>query len=182
MPNPGGGPRGRDECSRCKILELRELLAEEANRARELVSAARRMTGAILEQDMSGIREAAAAEAELVREIEALEERRISWVARWAEERGAAPKESRGLTLSDVLARLSPEEAAEIRQTADELVKALDELRTVHRQNADLLSYSLAHVQVLLVASTGEAESHGVYGRDRRKPEVQPRALVDWRV
>ena len=180
MPYPGGGQAV--ESAACDIRELQALLGEQLERVVELLAVARSKTEAILDQNAARIQEATAAESRLVQEIQALEERRAAWVSRWAEAEGHSPEGPGGVKLSEVLARYSSEQAEPVQRTADALADALEKLLRVNRQNADLLYYSLAHVQTLLDALAGESGSHGLYSPDRRRAEAQPRALVDWRV
>ncbi|MFO7319217.1 MAG: flagellar protein FlgN [Clostridia bacterium] len=179
MARPGEGPV-REVAAR-ETGELSSLLEQQAELVSQLLSVAREKTRAILEQDSGAIQEATAAETRLVQGIQALEERRLQWVDRWAKARGFSP-EGRSVTLSDVLSQVTASEAASLRSAADALAGALEELLQVNRQNADLLYYSLAHVQALLGALAGDPASSGVYSPAARRGDVQPQALVDWRV
>lgn len=175
-----GGGRASDIATG-RVQELHALLVEQAGLVSQLLSVARQKTAVILEQDTAGIQEATAAESRLVQEIQAVEAQREAWVAGWAREHGVEPQ-GRGVTLSDVLARLPESDAAPLQKAAETLAGVLNELLRVNGENADLLYYSLAHVQTLLDALAGEPASHGVYGPDRRRADAQPRALMDWRV
>src|SRR5690606_18314607 len=150
--SPGEGPV-REVAAR-ETGELSSLLEQQAELVSQLLSVAREKTRAILEQDSGAIQEATAAETRLVQGIQALEERRLQWVDRWAKARGFSP-EGRSVTLSDVLSQVTASEAASLRSAADALAGALEELLQVNRQNADLLYYSLTHVQAILGALAG---------------------------
>lgn len=165
----------------CDGQLLHALLQEQTEVTRLLLDAAQQKRDALLERDTARIESAVAYEAELAERLQALEDQRAAWVADWAAaQRGGG--EEQALTLSDVLSRLSADQAEPIRQTAAALAQAALELERINQLNADLVYYSLAHVQTLLSALAGEGETGGLYGPHAQKGDAPPRALVDWRV
>lgn len=161
--------------------QLHALLKEQAEVVSLLTRAASEKQSGILEKDSVKIEGAVAQETELAQRLATLEERRAMWIADWA---ASLPgiEGGDGLTLSDLLPHLPPEHAGSIQEVAGQLMEAVDELHRINQQNADLVYYSLAHVQTLLGALAGSDQSSGLYGPGAQKGDAQSRALVDWRV
>lgn len=164
----------------CDGQRLYALLQEQTEVAKLLLGAAEELRDGILERDLAKIEAAVARESELSDRLNALEQERAAWVAQWAAAHHLSAEPAPAL--SDILARFSEEEAEPIRQAAAALQEAAFELHQVNQLNADLVSYSLAHVQGLLSALAGDGETGGLYGPHAAKGDAPSRALVDWRV
>lgn len=161
-------------------MRLRELLQEQTEVVILLTRAAAEKQSGILERDSAKIEAAVARETELAERLAALEAERVTWVAGWVSKGSSdAP------ILSDLLSLFPPEEAGPVQEAAERLVEALNELHSINQQNADLIYYSLAHVQTLLGALAGNDRSSGIYGpggSGASKGDSRPPGLVDWRV
>lgn len=180
MPvNPTGYERsGAGECDG---RALHALLAEQTEVVALLARAATEMQSGILERDSAKIEAAIAQESDLADRLAALEKRRSAWVADCFSDRigqrvGNLP------SLSDLLPYLPPEQAGPIQVAAERLLESVDELHRINRQNADLIYYSLSHLQTLLGALAGDGSASGLYGPRVAKGNAPSRALVDWRV
>lgn len=191
--NPTGQDESRDPVmSRDGLqggMHLRALLEEQAQVVALLTQAAAEKQSAILERDNAKIEAAVARETELAERLAALEARRSSWIAEWAlsspgtqSAGGGGSVDGGPVTLSEVLPHLPPEEAGAVEEAAVRLVEALDQLHRINQQNADLIYYSLTHVQTLLGALAGDEQPSGVYGPGAPKGDARPPGLVDWRV
>lgn len=174
------------------------LLQEQANVVTLLTQAASEKQRGILERDSAKIEAAVARETELSRRLAELEAERETWLAGWVSARGRTEGDgtaggdwagcavgSDAPVLSDLLSLLPPEQAGPVREAGERLVEALDQLYRINQQNADLIYYSLAHVQTLLGALAGDDRSGGIYGpggSGATKGDTRPPGLVDWRV
>lgn len=164
------------------VAALVALLDEEVAVVKALIGAASAKKDAIVARDTAAIEGAVKREAQLLEELQALEERRLAWVEAWTSTSSlSASKGGEGsLTVSGLVSSLPEAQAGEVRRAAGELEALLGELDEMNRENAGLLFHSLAFIQAMIDAITGVEEKTNVYG-PKARPGGAAKATVEWR-
>lgn len=155
-----------------EIDSLHELLMQELAVVEELRALAMQKRDAIMERNHALVESASNSEDKLVAELTELESRRARVMA----------QANLGPTLQDVLNGVSdPDRRDELSGLADRLHHCLMELDDVNKTNAGLLYCSLAVVQTMLGALSGNESRGTIYGPTPSAQERKDHGILDWR-
>lgn len=150
-----------------RALAVLELLARQAEQLERQIAAAERKQRALISGGPAAIEEAVREESRERARAEELETARYQAQRALARACGDRPQ----AVTWETVARLLPEKAGEVQELRDRLLRAVDRLAALNRENAALIRQGLAWARYslnLLAAASG-----GVYERDGRL-QVQP--------
>lgn len=153
--------------------ELEQVLCRQLEVVDELIHVTRSMGNAIVEQAHAAIEEHVSQKEGLLQRLGALEATRAAMIARWVPGGDAR--------LDQVVALMPREEGEAVLGHGETLRERLGELDRLNQQNASLLYCSLAVVQTMLRAMTGEEARGTIYGPGKGAAGRTVSATLDWR-
>jgi len=155
---------------------LTEILEAQSDIYRALVELAAKKRQVLVDGSLEGLNAVVRAEQALLWRAGRFEERRAALQERLASELGVAPGE---MTLQTLVDHLQDKDAARCRRLSRQLRESVDQLQQVNQVNRELITQSLAYVNLslrLLARAEGGSPTYEVSGRTR---ESARRIAVD---
>jgi flagellar biosynthesis/type III secretory pathway chaperone len=153
------------------IKELLDILVSETDAVTALLAEAESKQKALVDDDLSALEEAVAREADLLREFESWETKRLRCLADIEKEladAGFTKEDGTALTLQELAGFLPERDKARLLEHGDKLREVSFRLREVNLLNADLLRHSLTLTNYCLSLLTGDT-GQTIYGEPGKK-------------
>ena len=151
--------------------KLLDILSSETDTVTALLAEAESKQKALLDDDLLALEEAAAKEADLLRELEDREAKRLRClgeIEKKLADVGLTREDGTILTLEELAGFLPEEDKARLLDQGDKLREAAFRLREVNLLNADLLRHSLTLTNYCLSLLTGDT-GQTIYGEPGKK-------------